>query len=150
MGRQGTGKLCACFFRLEQGQLGGVHYLRHDPKYKNFKGIVEYQYPPAKKGKLRVEVSDTGCGVNPSEQQRIFDRFYRIENAVHTEAGTGLGLSIVRDIIEKHGGTVRMASVPEVGTTFWFDLPLEQADADELMLLSERKSRINEMNELSY
>ncbi len=91
--------------------------------------------------RLRIEVADTGLGISENDQQKIFERFYRVENAVHTEAGTGLGLSIVRGIIEKHGGKVRMVSEPNVGTTFWFDLPLEQADADELMLLSERKER---------
>ena len=60
-------------------------------------------------------------------------RFYRVENAVHTEQGTGLGLSIVRGIIEKHGGEIRMASELGIGTTFWFDLPLEQSDKDELL-----------------
>ena len=50
-----------------------------------------------------------------------------------TEQGTGLGLSIVRGIIEKHGGEIRMASELGVGTTFWFDLPLEQSDKDELV-----------------
>ncbi len=91
--------------------------------------------------KLRVEISDTGCGISYSDQQRIFDRFYRVENAVHTEAGTGLGLSIVRGIIEKHGGEIRIASEPKTGTTFWFDLPLEDADADELSLQAEKESR---------
>ena len=43
--------------------------------------------------------------------------------------GPGLGLSIVRGILEKHGSKVQMASELEVGTIFWFDLPLEQADA---------------------
>ena len=91
--------------------------------------------------RLRVEVRDTGRGISIADQQRIFERFFRVENAVHTEAGTGLGLSIVRDIVEKHGGTIRMVSEPELGTTFWFDLPLEDADADELLLLSERKAQ---------
>ncbi|MEB3320848.1 MAG: ATP-binding protein [Cyanobium sp.] len=90
--------------------------------------------------RLRVEVSDTGCGISATDQERIFERFYRVENAVHTEAGTGLGLSIVRGILEKHGSRIQMASEPGVGTTFWFDLPLEQADSDELQLLSERRS----------
>ena len=45
----------------------------------------------------------------------------------------GLGLSIVRGIIEKHGGQIRMASELGIGTTFWFDLPLEQSDKDELL-----------------
>ena len=69
-----------------------------------------------------------------SDQEKIFDRFFRVENAVHTEQGTGLGLSIVRGIIEKHGGEVRMASELGTGTTFWFDLPLEQSDKDEILL----------------
>ena len=47
---------------------------------------------------------------------------------------------MIKQLIEKHGGRIRMASELEVGTTFWFDLPLEQADADELMLAAERKS----------
>ena len=58
---------------------------------------------------------------------------------VHTEAGTGLGLSIVRGILEKHGTRVRMVSEPGVGTTFWFDLPLEHSDTDELAVQAERR-----------
>jgi two-component system sensor histidine kinase NblS len=88
--------------------------------------------------RLRVEIADTGCGISEADQERIFERFYRVENAVHTEVGTGLGLSIVRGILEKHGTVVQMASEQGVGTTFWFDLPLEQADADELMVAAER------------
>lgn len=91
--------------------------------------------------RLRVEIADTGCGISQADQDRIFERFYRVENAVHTEAGTGLGLSIVRGILEKHGATVQMVSEPGVGTTFWFDLPLEHSDSDELSLQAERRSR---------
>ena len=46
----------------------------------------------------------------------------------------GLGLSIVRGIVEKHGGEIRMASELDIGTTFWFDLPLEQSDKDEILI----------------
>ena len=90
--------------------------------------------------RLRIEIADTGCGIAEADQQRIFERFYRVENAVHTEAGTGLGLSIVRGILDEHGTRVQMVSEPGVGTTFWFDLPLEHADSDELRLLVERQS----------
>ncbi len=83
--------------------------------------------------KVRIEIADTGSGISQPDQEKIFDRFYRVENAVHTEQGTGLGLSIVRGIIEKHGGEIRMASELGIGTTFWFDLPLEQSDKDELL-----------------
>ena len=89
--------------------------------------------------RMRVEICDTGYGINPDNQQRIFERFYRVENAVHTEVGTGLGLSIVRGILEKHGTEIRMASEPDVGTTFWFDLPLAQEDPDELQWKAERQ-----------
>ncbi len=96
--------------------------------------------------RLRIEIADTGCGISQEDQQRIFDRFYRVENAVHTEVGTGLGLSIVRGIIEKHGGKIEMASEKDLGTTFWFDLPLEQADADEVLLQAERNANISLIN----
>jgi two-component system sensor histidine kinase NblS len=89
--------------------------------------------------KLRVEIADTGAGISEADQERIFERFYRVENAVHTEVGTGLGLSIVRGILEKHGCDVRMVSELGVGTTFWFDLPLEEADSDELAVQAERR-----------
>jgi len=91
--------------------------------------------------RVRIEVADTGFGISEADQQRIFDRFYRVENAVHTEVGTGLGLSIVRGIVEKHGSTIHMASEPEVGTTFWFDLALAQSDQDELQFQSDRRKR---------
>ena len=90
--------------------------------------------------RMRVEICDTGYGISPENQQRIFERFYRVENTVHTEVGTGLGLSIVRGILEKHGTDIRMASELEVGTTFWFDLPLAQEDPEELQWKAERQN----------
>jgi two-component system sensor histidine kinase NblS len=96
--------------------------------------------------RLRVEIADTGYGISAQDQERIFDRFYRVENAVHTEVGTGLGLSIVRGILDKHGAQVFMVSELDVGTTFWFELPLEQSDLDELALQAERRS-ISELSD---
>jgi two-component system sensor histidine kinase NblS len=90
--------------------------------------------------RLRIEIADTGYGISTADQERIFERFFRVENAVHTEAGTGLGLAIVRGILDKHGTRIQMASEPGVGTTFWFDLPLESSDLDELALQAERRS----------
>uniref|UniRef100_A0A832M5M8 histidine kinase n=1 Tax=Oscillatoriales cyanobacterium SpSt-402 TaxID=2282168 RepID=A0A832M5M8_9CYAN len=76
--------------------------------------------------KVRVEISDTGIGIAPEDQQAIFDRFFRVENRVHTLEGTGLGLSIVRNIVEKHRSRVHLVSEVGVGTTFWFDLAVYQ------------------------
>jgi two-component system sensor histidine kinase NblS len=71
---------------------------------------------------VRVEISDTGIGIDAEDQEAIFDRFFRVENRVHTLEGTGLGLSIVRNIIQKHHSRVHLVSEVGVGTTFWFDL----------------------------
>jgi two-component system, OmpR family, sensor histidine kinase NblS len=71
---------------------------------------------------IRVEISDTGIGIDLDDQDCIFDRFFRVENRVHTLEGTGLGLSIVHNIIEKHQSRVHLVSEPGTGTTFWFDL----------------------------
>ncbi|MBA2750266.1 MAG: ATP-binding protein, partial [Tatlockia sp.] len=71
---------------------------------------------------IRIEVSDTGIGIDTEDQQAIFDRFFRVENRVHTLEGTGLGLSIVRNIVDKHQSAVHLVSEVGIGTTFWFDL----------------------------
>lgn len=75
---------------------------------------------------VRVAVEDTGRGIPAEDCDRVFDRFYRVEDKVHTLEGTGLGLSIVRNIIEKHHSTIHIKSEVGVGTTFWFDLSVYQ------------------------
>jgi two-component system sensor histidine kinase NblS len=71
---------------------------------------------------VRIEIADTGIGIDLEDQEAIFDRFYRVENRVHTLEGTGLGLSIVRNIIDKHNSQIHLISEVGIGTTFWFDL----------------------------
>ncbi|TVQ07045.1 MAG: sensor histidine kinase [Leptolyngbya sp. DLM2.Bin27] len=85
----------------------------------------------AEEGYIRVEISDTGIGIAQEDQQAIFDRFFRVENRVHTLEGTGLGLSIVKNIIEKHSSQVHLVSEVGIGTTFWFDVAAYQPDAVE-------------------
>jgi two-component system, OmpR family, sensor histidine kinase NblS len=80
--------------------------------------------------RVRIEVSDTGIGIAPEDQKRIFDRFFRVENRVHTLEGTGLGLSIVSNIIEKHHSAIQIKSEVGVGTTFLFDLSIFQDKCD--------------------
>ena len=75
---------------------------------------------------VRVEVADTGVGISQEDQVAVFERFYRVENRVHTLEGTGLGLSIVRNIMDKHHSRIHLVSEVGVGTTFWFDLEVYQ------------------------
>ena len=88
---------------------------------------------------VRVEVADTGYGIPAEDCDHIFDRFYRVEDKVHTLEGTGLGLSIVRNIIEKHHSVIHIKSAVGVGTTFWFDLSVYQ-DRCELPVVAETDS----------
>ena len=77
-----------------------------------------------------IEVQDTGIGIEPGEQERIFERFYRVDKPRSRElGGTGLGLSIVKHITIAHGGEVSVESVPGKGSTFRVRLPLTQASA---------------------
>lgn len=80
--------------------------------------------------RVRIEVADTGIGIAPEDQEAIFDRFFRVENRVHTLEGTGLGLSIVKNIVEKHNSQVKLISEIGTGTTFWFDLPVYQPELE--------------------
>jgi two-component system, OmpR family, sensor kinase len=68
-------------------------------------------------GHARLEVSDTGIGVSREDISRIFDRFYRTDEA-RSVRGTGLGLAIARQIAEAHGGTLTVHSAPGRGSTF--------------------------------
>ena len=75
-------------------------------------------------GAVAVEVIDTGLGIAPEHQQRIFERFYRVDAARSRDSGgTGLGLAIVKHIAQAHAGEVTVRSVPGRGSTFTLRLP---------------------------
>jgi two-component system sensor histidine kinase SenX3 len=75
-------------------------------------------------GVVSVSVSDQGDGMSPADQERVFERFYRVDAARsrHT-GGTGLGLSIVKHVVGNHGGEVTLWSAPRTGSTFTVRLP---------------------------
>ena len=74
---------------------------------------------------VNISVSDTGIGIHKADQQRIFERFYRVDDArSRTVGGTGLGLSIAKHLIESHGGSVSVESEIGKGSTFSISLPI--------------------------
>ena len=74
-----------------------------------------------------IEVQDTGIGIEPQDQERIFERFYRVDKARSRElGGTGLGLPIVRHIVMAHGGRITVKSIPGSGSTFQLIFPLDE------------------------
>ncbi len=95
---------------------------------------------------LEVTVEDNGIGIAPEHQKMIFERFYRIENQVHTVKGTGLGLHLVKVTIEKHHqGKVFVRSKLNEGSTFGFWLPIEEADVKDISLKELKDKTLNEI-----
>ena len=73
---------------------------------------------------IAIEVADCGIGIARAEQERVFEKFYRVSTGlVHDTKGTGLGLALVKHIVEAHRGRVLLESVPEQGSRFTLLLP---------------------------
>ena len=78
----------------------------------------------ARDGNVRVEVTDDGTGIPPAEAERVFERFYRSDQARTTsEGGSGLGLAIVRWLVDLHGGAIRVEQAAPTGCRMVVDLP---------------------------
>jgi signal transduction histidine kinase len=77
--------------------------------------------------RMVFEVRDTGIGIAPVDQPRLFEKFYRgAPQAAKTQHGTGLGLAIVKSIVERHGGQAWVESQLGKGSSFYLSIPLRQ------------------------
>ena len=81
-------------------------------------------------GQAVIAVSDTGIGIPPEAQSRVFERFYRVDKGrARKNGGTGLGLAIVKHIVQLYGGTLTLESAVGKGSTFTVTLPLAKDNA---------------------
>ena len=82
-------------------------------------------------GFVDLSVTDRGLGIPASEQQKIFDQFYRgSESAIRKVRGSGIGLAITKHVAEMHGGEVLVESGPGKGSTFTLRIPLQDSTCD--------------------
>jgi PAS domain S-box-containing protein len=82
-------------------------------------------------GRVEVTVTDSGIGIRPEDQARIFDRFVRIQRGgTRPQGSTGLGLAITRGLVELHGGSISVSSQPGAGSTFAVTLPAARGEVE--------------------
>lgn len=110
----------ACINQLMDNLLGNAL------KYTESGGevIIALKHGDVEAGFIRIEISDTGCGIPQNALETIFDKFRRIDRGQDTERGTGLGLSIAKHIVMAHGGKIWATSQPGSGSAFTFTLPV--------------------------
>ncbi|MEW5958966.1 MAG: ATP-binding protein [Chloroflexota bacterium] len=93
-------------------------------KYSPDGGVIKLGGRVGAGNTVRLYVSDEGIGIPPVEQERIFERFHRVDNRLARQTpGTGLGLFLVRAVVQAHGGRVWVESTPGQGSTFWLEFP---------------------------
>ena len=91
--------------------------------------VVDCVEDGAGRKRLRIEVVDTGVGIEKTAQQRIFESFTQADETVINEfGGSGLGLSICRQLVELQGGTIGVERAKGSGSRFWLELPIEEAE----------------------
>jgi len=91
---------------------------------------------------VRIDVRDTGPGIPPDEQQRIFEAFYRLSHSAQAPEGTGLGLAITQRLVELHGGSLGLESEVGKGSCFYFSLPCAPEISPALELGTENETHI--------
>jgi signal transduction histidine kinase len=102
--------------------LSNAHKYTPDGEHIRLKAWVQNGY-------VYCAVSDTGVGISPEDQEKLFTKFFRSEDAaVREKPGTGLGLCIVKNLVELQGGEIKVKSQLGKGTTFAFTVPIAKTE----------------------
>jgi PAS domain S-box-containing protein len=88
---------------------------------------------------LSARIEDTGAGIPPEEQEKLFEPFHQVKGSLNTQEGTGLGLAITRQYARLMGGDVTVAGSPGRGSIFRFEIPIESGDAGVALKRSARR-----------
>jgi len=99
-------------------------------KYTGENGIIEVQLSRSN-DKIDIRVKDNGTGISPENCEKIWERFYQVQNNQYEMKGSGLGLSIAKEIAEMHSGTITVSSNKDEGTVFTVVLPSETSIGED-------------------
>jgi len=88
-------------------------------------GRIDVEAVP-KDGSVEISVSDTGIGIAPEDQEKVFEEFRQVGTAAKKVEGTGLGLTLCRKFVELHGGRICVKSELGQGSTFTFAIPMRR------------------------
>jgi len=92
---------------------------------------------------VEISVSDTGIGIPPDQLDKVFDRFYQVDQSqTREQEGTGIGLSLTKELVELHKGEIRVTSEPGRGTTFTVVLPLGKRDLKTHDIVEEEEAAV--------
>jgi signal transduction histidine kinase len=112
-----------------------LNLLTNAIKYTHEMGKVGIEARALPAGVVEIRVTDTGIGIAREDIPRVFERFTQIDSSsTRNQGGTGLGLAITRDLIELHGGTIKVQSQLGKGTSFTFTIPMASGQQDHLAM----------------
>ncbi len=120
--------------RFDPDKLEKIVYnlLSNAIKFTPLEGTVTLHAAVDSPSQLRLSVSDTGLGVPADLRDKIFDRFYQVDDSnTRTYEGTGIGLALIKELVELHGGTIALDSEEQRGTSFTLTLPLQPAEGEQ-------------------
>ncbi len=108
-------------------------------------------FKPVDSHTVIFSVTDTGIGISPEKQALIFESFAQADGSTSRKfGGTGLGLSISKQLVELMGGKIGVESEVEVGSVFWFALPLEPVECPEQEVLQQKRAVLRDVNALMF
>lgn len=123
-----------------------INLLSNAVKYNRAGGRVTLRTEETVGGRIRIEVADTGEGIDPDVMHKLFVPFERLDASARGIQGTGLGLALSRTLTEAMGGTLGVESTPGVGSVFWVELP----SCEPAALAREHEEVARELSMRSY
>ncbi|CAN5592808.1 hypothetical protein BH23ACT7_BH23ACT7_00640 [soil metagenome] len=106
-----------------------LNLLSNAVKYNHDGGEVEVRCARVTEETLRVAVRDTGPGIDPARQERLFEPFERLGAETTSVEGTGLELALTKQLVQRLGGAIGVETAPGQGATFWIHLPVAERPA---------------------